>query len=126
LDFRLSQGASDNDTTVTDAVRQGFYARPLRAYLDHFPADQVLVLQYEACAADPAAHLRTTYDFLGLEAHHPEDLRRTVNVSSQKRQLDADTARRLVDVYRSDVEDLVRLVPSLDLSFWPHFAALAR
>jgi len=122
LDFRLSQGAPDDDVTVADAVRQGFYARSLRAYLDHFPSDQMLVLQYEACAADPAAHLNATYDFLGLEAHHPHDLRRPINVSGQKRLLDADTSRRLVDVYRSDVEDLVRLVPTIDLDLWPHFA----
>jgi Sulfotransferase domain len=125
LDFRLSNGAPDDEVTVADAVRQGFYARSLRTYLDHYPAEQLLVLQYEACAADPAAHLGVTYDFLGLDAHRPADLRRTVNVSAQKRQLDADTVRRLVDVYHSDVEELVRLVPTLDLGWWPHFATAA-
>ena len=125
LDFRLSSGAPDDEVTVADAVRQGFYARSLRTYLDHFPAEQMLVLQYEACAADPATQLGVTYDFLGLDAHRPADLRRTVNVSSQKRQLDADSVRRLVDLYRADVEDLVRLVPTLDLGWWPHFTTAA-
>ena len=109
-----------------DAVRLGFYARSLRTYLDHFATDQVLVLQYEACVADPATQLGATYAFLGLDAHHPADLRRTVNVSTEKRKLSDDAVRRLVDLYRQDVKDLVRLVPSLDLAWWPHFAAPAR
>jgi len=126
LDFRLGQGATDDEATVADAVRQGFYARGLRGYLDHFPADQILVLQYERCAADPEGQMRTTYSFLGLDGYEPADLRRPVNASDAKRALDDDTVRRLVDVYASDVEELTRLVPTIDLSYWPHFGASGR
>lgn len=126
LHFRLSQGAPDDECTVADAVRQGFYARSLRRYLDYFPRDQVLVLQYERCASDPAGQLKATYRFLGLEEYEPEHLRRPVNASGRKRQLDDDTTRRLVDVYAADVQDLTALVPSIDLSQWTHFRSLGR
>jgi hypothetical protein len=121
LDFRLRQGAPDDEATVADAVRQGFYARALAGYRDHFPDDQILVLQYERCVADPEGQLRETYSFLGLDDYTPEALRRPVNTSGRKRRLDDDTVRRLVDVYAADVEDLTRLVPTVDLSYWPHF-----
>jgi Sulfotransferase domain len=121
LNFRLSQGAPDDESTVADAVRQGFYARSLRHYLDYFPREQMLVLQYECCAADPAGQLRATYQFLGLDDYEPEHLHRPVNASVGKRQLDEAAIGRLVDMYAADVEDLASLVPSLDLSYWPHF-----
>jgi hypothetical protein len=98
----------------------------LRRYLDYFPRDQVLVLQYERCASDPAGQLKATYRFLGLEEYEPEHLRRPVNASGRKRQLDDDTTRRLVDVYAADVQDLTALVPSIDLSQWTHFRSLGR
>ncbi len=126
LYFRLSQGAPDDEATVADAVRQGFYSRWLRRYLDYFPREQILVLQYERCASDPSTHLQATYRFLGLEDHRPDHLRRAVNASSGKLQLDQPTIDRLVDMYADDVADLTALVPSLDLSCWPHFAALPR
>jgi hypothetical protein len=126
LHFRLRQGAPDDETTAADAVRQGFYSRLLRRYLDYFPREQILVLQYESCVSDPAAQLRATYRFLGLEDHEPNHLRRAVNASSGKLQLDEDTIGRLVDMYADDVADLAAMVPTLDLSCWHHFRALAR
>jgi hypothetical protein len=98
----------------------------LRRYLDYFPREQILVLQYESCVSDPAAQLRATYRFLGLEDHEPNHLRRAVNASSGKLQLDEDTIGRLVDMYADDVADLAAMVPTLDLSCWHHFRALAR
>ena len=38
--------------------------------------------------------------------------------------LDADTLDRLVELYATDVADLARLVPELDLSLWPSFGHL--
>lgn len=125
LSFRLSMGAFRTETTVADAVRRGFYAQSLRRYLEHFSADQLLVLQYERCASDPAGELDTTYRFLGLPAHRPADLHRPVNVSGDKVPVGDEAVQRLVELYAPDVTDLCSLVPHLDLSVWPNFSALA-
>jgi hypothetical protein len=122
LSYRLAQGAEPTGATVADAVRQGFYARWLRRYFDYFDADRVLVLQYEACAANPERHLADTYRFLGLGDHLPPDLHRQVNPSGEKLSLDPAARQRLVDLYDPDVEELTRLVPDLDRSRWPNFA----
>ena len=121
--FRLSMGAPDTSLTVADAVRQGVTARWLRWYLRFFPSDQVLVQQYEQCRADPEGQLAVTYYFLGLDPYRPADVRREVNVGARaKVEFDPAAEARLVDVYREDVSDLARLVPTLDLSLWPSFA----
>ena len=124
LSFRLRQGASHTEATVADAVRRGFYAASLRRYLDHFPAERFLVLQYERCAADAAGQLATTYRFLGLPEHGPADLLRPVNVSGEKLPVDADAVQRLTDLYATDALDLCSLFPHVDLSVWPNFAGL--
>jgi hypothetical protein len=121
LSFRLSMGASDTGAIVADAVRQGFYARCLRRFLAYFAPEQLLVLQYERCAADPSAQLAVTYRFLGLTDHHPDDLRRPINVSGAKLSLDPEAHRRLVDLYAPDVDELVSLFPDVDRSLWPNF-----
>ncbi len=125
LSYRLSQGAPPTGATVADAVRQGFYARSLHRYLDYFPADQLQVLQYERCASDPAGQLASTYRFLGLAEHRPDDLERPVNVSGGKLTIDPEARQRLVDLYASDVSDLISLYPGIDASLWPNFAAHA-
>jgi hypothetical protein len=122
LSYRMAQGAEPTGATVADAVRQGFYARWLRRFLDYFPTEQLLVLQYEACAADPRSQLAATYRFLGLGDHVPADLYRPVNPSGDKVALDPEARRRLIDLYEPDVEALTRLVPTLDRSRWPNFA----
>jgi hypothetical protein len=125
LSFRLSQGVPAGEATASDAVRQGFYARGLHRFLDHFAADQVMVLQYEQCVNDPVGQLAATYRFLGLREHQPEGLHRMVNVSAAKRPIDSDARRRLTEVYRDDVDELCSMVPSIDRSLWPNFSALA-
>jgi hypothetical protein len=123
LSFRLSQGAPDAVTTVTDAVRQGFYARGIRHYLDYFPAEQMLVLQYERCVTDPSGQLATTYRFLGLPEFEPDHLHRSVNASGTKVPIDDSARQRLIDLYASDVCDLASLLPGIDLSLWPNFGS---
>jgi hypothetical protein len=123
LTFRLRMGAPHTSATVADAVRQGFYARHLRRLLEFFPADQVLVLQYEQCRAEPDRELARTYAFLGLDPFEPEEIRREVNVSGgEKIPLASEAAGRLADLYRVDMQELAHLVPSLDLALWPSAA----
>jgi hypothetical protein len=125
LSYRLRQGAPDAGAAVADALRQGFYARALRRLFAHVDPERVLVLQYEQCVGDPVAQLSATFRFLGLPEHTPAGLRRAINVSGPKLSFDPLARRRLGDLYRRDVEDLVSILPSFDLALWPDFTALA-
>jgi Sulfotransferase family len=120
LTFRLRGGAPHTSATAAEAIQQGFYARHLRRLLEFFPAEQVLVQQYEQCRAEPSAQLALTYSFLGLDAFEPEEIRREVNVSDvEKVVLEPEAEDRLRDLYRGDTLDLAALVPSLDMDLWP-------
>jgi len=114
--------AANAGAHMAESVDRSVYARPLRQLLHHFPADRVLVLQYERCVGDPAAQLAVTYRFLELDDRHrpagPLRPPRTVHPTP----LDRTTDRRLIDLYADDVTDLMALVPTLDLSLWPRFA----
>ncbi len=55
-----------------DGIERGFYDEALHRWLAHFPPEQILVLQYEHCVADPAGQLARTYRFLGLEPFVPQ------------------------------------------------------
>ena len=51
------------------------------ARCEAYPAERLLVLQYERCAADAAGQLARTFDFLGLPPHElpAEELARPRN-----------------------------------------------
>ncbi len=102
LSFRLAQGAHDAEAVRADAVRHGWYGRNLRELAAH---------------VDPAR----TYEFLGLDPHEPADLRREVNTSGAKVELEGDARRRLVDLYAPDVALLAADQPGIDLDLWPNF-----
>ena len=52
-----------------DALTRSLYAPQLERIFEHYPREQVLVLQYERCVADTAAQLRRTYAFIGADPH---------------------------------------------------------
>lgn len=128
--FRLGLAQSSENresqvgTHIADAMERGFYGAQLRRVLEFFPSEQVLVLQYEHCIADPAAQLALTYRFLGLDDSHrpPRIGPRNVEAERSIPTADPDVIRRLVGVYAGDVKELAAMVPSLDLSWWPEFA----
>jgi hypothetical protein len=118
-EHRISQTGS----AIAEAFDGGFFGAHLRQVLDHVPADQVLVLQYERCLRDRDAQLAATYRFLGLDdSHRPGRWSRPAPVrSAPMPDLDPDTRDRLVELYADDVAELVALDPGLDLSLWPDF-----
>lgn len=123
LTHELELGAVGIGNTVTAAIDHGFYAAQLRRWLDHFDRKQILVLQYERCAADPAGQLAATFRFLGLAPYEPPGLSRPVHATvGRKVPLDDDVVQRLVHIYREDVADLCGLVPDIDRALWRHFA----
>jgi hypothetical protein len=104
------------------AFGRGLYAPQLRRVLDAFPAEQILMGQYEACRADPAGQLARTYAFLGLAPFEPDQaaFRAEINPTTGPRFEPSPALRRaLLDGYAPDLEQLPGLVPGLDLSLWP-------
>lgn len=111
--------------TYEDAVTRGLYHEALRRWTPHFPQEQILVLQYEQCVADPLGQLARTYRFLGLEPFAHSGIANQVNVTAHPPELHEDVERRLAALYESDVRALSRQFPDLDLGLWPHFARLS-
>jgi hypothetical protein len=121
LHLTADMRTSNAGAHTAESVDRSVFARPLRELLHHYPADRVLVLQYERCVQDPGAELGATYRFLGLDdGHRPTDLAQPPG-RADLGPLDRDMEHRLVDLYASDVSDLADLVPTLDLSLWPRF-----
>jgi hypothetical protein len=121
----IRHGSAHVGETVAQAMEHSMYAANVARWLDHFPAGQLLVLQYERCVADPAQQLKETYRFLGLDPdYRPADLERPINATREgKTRIDDDVTRRLREVFAPDVAALARLVPSLDLSLWEEVGA---
>ena len=64
-----------------DGIERGFYDQALHRWFAYFPREQILVLQYEHCVADPTGQLARTYRFLGLEPFVPAALGDRVNAT---------------------------------------------
>ena len=105
-----------------DAVARGMYASAIVPWTEAFGPDRLLVLQYERCVVDTASQLARTFEHLGLTEYHVSRSEMPPGPNPVDRPpLDADTIDRLVALYRTDVEQLCRLVPDLDLRLWPRF-----
>ncbi len=118
----------DRVRVVTDAISRGLYASQLEWLLESYPSERLLVMPYEACAADAAGQLAVTFEFLGLPPHalpaevlaRPRNKAKLEKVSVPDEHL--DLLRRY---YRPEVERLRVMLPQFDLSQWPHFDDLA-
>lgn len=110
---------------ATDALDRGRYATQLRRLWDFFPADQVLVLQYERCRLDPLGQYARTLRFLGVaddfEPPVTGELRGTTTEGS-KEALWPDLADDLRATLEPEVSTLAEMVPDLELELWPSFA----
>ncbi|MGO8873379.1 MAG: sulfotransferase family protein [Acidimicrobiales bacterium] len=119
-------GADHIGRTLAEALNRSLYAESLRRWHKFYPADQLLVLQYEACVADPATQLARSHEFLGLDPDfRPKNLRGKFNRTHEaKPKLPADALERFDDIIGPDLSDLVTLLPSLDFSLWPSASRL--
>ncbi|MGA2837172.1 MAG: sulfotransferase [Acidimicrobiales bacterium] len=127
LAHQLRDGEEHVGSAQAEALGRSFYAVALRRWQACFPPEQLLVMQYEACVADPMAQLRRTYAYLGLEADvEPAGLRLEVNKTREtKASLPPDAYDRLQGVLAPDIAELAALLPDLDLSLWPSAAGIA-
>jgi hypothetical protein len=109
---------------LSDAVERGYYADQLERLVESYPADQVRVLQYERCVADPVGSLARTYEFLGVDPGHlarPTDPP-TLGADRPVHRLDAATLARLRELYAADMARVASLLPGFDPDLWPSVA----
>jgi len=96
------------------------YATQLSWWLEHFPRDRFLLLQYEQCVADAQAQLDRTYAFLGLRGQNAsvQEIARARKRSREHVTLPESSREWLGQYYADDVRRLLEIMPDLDLSLW--------
>jgi hypothetical protein len=106
---------------ANDALSRSLYGRQLRELLQRFEREQVLVLQYERCVADPTGELRRTYEFLGLDqtGHVPPSLTQRSGRPHPQIVPPAAIVEAAMPLLHRDMSELESLVPELDLELWP-------
>lgn len=130
----MSPNMSEQQLTVYDtfscyseATLHSLYSVGLAQLFRHFDRKQVLILQFERSALDPAGELARTYSFLGIDNRFvPNDITAPRNVlpyviarpSLQER-------ARLTAYFADDVTRTCELCPEIDLNLWPDFLHLA-
>lgn len=123
--FSVRRGAPAVSTIAGDAFHRGLYHRQLCWVLQHFDREQLLVLQYEACLADPCRELRRTYEFLGIDPSFvPDALTARVKAQHAKDDLPPGLRDLLTEAYRADLEALFAAHPELDPTLWPSAAGV--
>ncbi|HEX4432137.1 MAG TPA: sulfotransferase [Frankiaceae bacterium] len=121
-----THGGRVTSDVINTAIARGMYAAQVRRLLEHFPREQVLVLQFERCREDPAAMLRFTFEFLGIDpARYPSSIRlsepRNASVRAPEA-VDEKLLAGLPKIYFSDVCELLELTgASIDPGLWPSF-----
>jgi hypothetical protein len=108
-----------------DAVARGLYHEALQRWYAVFPPEQILILQYERCMADPVGQIARTYRFLGLEPFAVQGIERRINTTAHTLILDEDVRRRLVELYAPDVRALAAGFSDLDLGLWHNFSDIS-
>jgi hypothetical protein len=109
---------------LTDQVYRSMYATQLRRVLDHFPREQLLVLQFERCRDDTLEMLATTSRFLGLDPLGEVPARMLEpGKRRERRELSERWSQELVARLADDVRELTQLFPeAIDPGLWPDFA----
>lgn len=69
LEYEERMGSRLTAALVQEAVSRSLYAPQLDRLRACFPEEQTLLLQYEACLADPRRELARTHQFLGIPPH---------------------------------------------------------
>jgi len=127
----VERGWKVDEALVSDAVQRGFYHVQLTWLLEHFPPEQVLVLQYEKCRLDTDVMFRQTLEFLGLGL----GLGLRTGTSARGRSVNRSTIQavdpapellgHLRHAYEQDVRRLAEDFPEIDLRLWPNFSPLS-
>jgi hypothetical protein len=67
------RGFQEELTLESSHVKEGFYYRRLKRYLDLFPREQIRIYLFEEFKKDPASMIRDLYGFLGVDTKFTPD-----------------------------------------------------
>jgi hypothetical protein len=106
---------------LIEAIERGRYATQLRRVLQHFPRQQILVLQLEACIKEPERELARTYRFVGLDPDFvPDELHQPRRrARGEPLDLGGELYDAALEIYAEEMKLLAEDWPELDLSLWP-------
>jgi hypothetical protein len=112
---------------IVEAMDRGRYAAQLEWWLRHYPREQLLLLQYERCVADPQGQLARTFELLGLpdQPAPAAEVARARKKATAHVQIPDEMRRLLADYYAADVARLMELMPDLDRSLWKSLADIS-
>jgi hypothetical protein len=118
----LTRGHMELHWAISEQLSRNDYAQQLRRAYRHFPAEQVLVLQFERLVADPRTHIRRTFEHLGIDSTFvPPSISRPVNRSGTSVPLPAPAAQEiLAREYRRQVAELASMTDQIDPSLWEY------
>lgn len=110
---------------IVEAMDRSRYAMQLSWWLEHFPREQMLLLQYEQCVADAQTQLNRTYDFLGLREQNAsvQEIARARKQATEHVTLPDSGCEWLAGYFAEDVAQLREIMPDLDLSLWKSLPA---
>jgi hypothetical protein len=113
---------------LVEQYERGRYAPQLERLMQHFPIEQIFVLQFERCVRDPAGEFRRTLQFLGVDPDYlPENVgERAYGAKVPHVHMPADLRSQLVRDYADEVLRLADRWEQIDLSLWPNFEHLSR
>jgi hypothetical protein len=91
-------------------VRSGIYHEQIQRYLDHFPAEQLHIMESSALRRDPRGEMRRVTEFLGIAPPAPFARFDAVHEGGYEEPMDAEIRARLDAFYRPHNEKLFALL----------------
>jgi len=97
---KMAEDESFNNWRVMqmDLLTRGHYGDQVATLLEHYPPEQLMVIQSEAMFADPHSVYRHVLDFLGLPAFEPSEMK-PFNVGKHERRVSEATEAALREYF---------------------------
>jgi hypothetical protein len=90
-------------------IRRGCYAEQLENWYQHFPKDQIMVIQSEKFYENPAPYFKEVVNFVGLNPWAPEKFK-VFNAGGEYDKMSVPLRRKLLDYYLPHNEKLFQLI----------------
>ncbi|MCL1599095.1 MAG: sulfotransferase [Actinomycetia bacterium] len=97
LDGTEQRSFEDAIAADDDYVETSRYMRQIRAFLEHYEADQILVVTTERLADDPDGTMAEVFDHIGVDPTHTPDVSERHNVTTMDQE-ESLMAQRLKEI----------------------------
>jgi len=93
-------------------LERGLYGKQLKNWLSYFPLEQFLFLKSEELLLNPISEMDKVFSFLNIEKHYPSTFDKKNTGAKSSLSLKPETIQYLKDYYRSDDEEVGRILGS--------------